>query len=90
MEDAVTVDEEGPKIRPELMETERIYHCIHKGVALLFFVDEQQFLNCYEIDEPELVEKIKTCDNIEDALAEYRANPPADNATTKTPTKLDT
>ena len=71
MGDAVTVDKDGPKIRPEMMETERIYHCIYKGVALLFFVDDQRFLNCYEIDEPGLVEKIKECGDIEKALAEY-------------------
>lgn len=75
MDDAVTVDKDGPKIRPELMKTERIYHCVYKGVALLFFVDEQGFLNCYEIDEPGLVEKIKECDNIEDALAKYGSGP---------------
>jgi hypothetical protein len=74
LSDAVTVDEDGPKIRPELMETERIYHCIYKDVALLFFVDQQGFLNCYDIDEPDLVEKIKERGNIEEALAEYRAS----------------
>lgn len=74
MADAVVVDEDGPKIRPELMEQERIYHCVYKGSALLFFVDEQKFLNCYEVDEPELVEKIKECGDIEEALAKYGAS----------------
>ena len=77
MADAVVVDEDGPKIRPELMEPEQIYHCVYKGSALLFFVDDQKFLNCYEIDEPGLVEKIKECDNIEEALAKYGADAPA-------------
>lgn len=73
MSDAVTVDDEGPKIKPELMEPEQIYHCIYKDVILLFFVDEQKFLNCYEIAEPALVEKVKNNDtvNIEEMLKEY-------------------
>ena len=71
MAEAVVVDEDGPKIRPELMEPERIYHCVYRGSALLFFVDAQKFLNCYEIDEPGLVEKIIECDDIEEALARY-------------------
>lgn len=73
MSDAVTVDDEGPKIKPELMEPERMYHCIHKDVILLFFVDEQKFLNCYEIAEPALVEMAKNDNaaNIEGMLKEY-------------------
>ena len=74
MSDAVSVDEDGPKIKPELMEPERIYHCIYKDRALLFFLDDQKFLNCYEIEEPELVEKIRESgDDIEAALKEYGA-----------------
>lgn len=75
MEDAVVVDEKGPKIRPELMDPERIYHCIYDGKALLFFVDDQGFLNCYEIEEADLVEKIKECGDVEAALAEYGGAP---------------
>lgn len=73
MSDAVTVDDEGPKLKPELMEPERIYHCIYKDVVLLFFVDEQKFLNCYEIAEPALVDKVRSSntENIEEMLKEY-------------------
>lgn len=73
MSDAVIVDDEGPKLKPELMEPERMYHCIYKDVILLFFVDSQKFLNCYEIAEPELVEKVKKSkqENIEGILKEY-------------------
>lgn len=73
MDDAVTVDDEGPKLKPELMEPERMYHCIYKDVILLFFVDEQKFLNCYEIAEPALVEKVRSAnpENIEAMLQEY-------------------
>ena len=71
MADIITVDEEGPKINPDLMEPNRIYHCIYRDKVLLFFVDEQKFLNCYEIEEPDLVEKIRNTHDIEAALEEY-------------------
>ena len=75
LSDAVTVDESGPKIKPELMEPERIYHCVYQNRVLLFFVDDQKFLSCYEIDEPDLVEKVRQSgDGIEDILKEYAAS----------------
>ena len=75
MSDAVTVDKDGPKIKPELMEPERIYHCIYENRVLLFFVDDQKFLSCYEIDEPGLVERVRQSgDGIEDILKEYAAS----------------
>lgn len=46
----------GVKIRPELMESERLYHCLFKDKLMLFFKDSQDFLNCYEIEERELIE----------------------------------
>ena len=74
MADAVVVDEEGPKIRPELMEKERMYHCIYKGSALLFFMDRQDSLNCYEVDDPKLVAMIQECGDVEEALAKCGAD----------------
>ncbi len=66
MDHPITVDEQGAKIKPELMESDKIYHCLFKDKILLFFKDEQDFLNCYEIEEKELVEKIKKCENQDD------------------------
>ena len=75
LSEAVTVDKDGPKIKPELMEPERIYHCIYENRVLLFFVDEQKFLSCYEIDEPGLVERVRQSGGgIEDILKEYAAS----------------
>lgn len=55
------------------MKQDQIYHCIYGNRALLFFLDEQEFLNCYEIDEPELVKIIQQYDgdNIETLLEKY-------------------
>ncbi len=62
----VSVDENGIKIKPEKMEKEKLYHCIFKEKAMLVFKDSQDVTNCYEIEEKELVEKIKQINNDDD------------------------
>jgi hypothetical protein len=59
-------DEKGIKIIPQLMEPERMYYCLHNDKVLLVFKDEQQFLNCYEIEEKEIVEDVKKCKNTDE------------------------
>lgn len=54
----VSADENGLNMRPELMEEERLYHCIFKGKAFVVFKDSQEILNCYEIEDPALVSRI--------------------------------
>lgn len=70
----VSPGEDGVKIQPENMEKEKLYHCIFKDKVLLFFKDVQDVLNCYEIEEEDLVQKIKTFsdnDEVEKFLEEY-------------------
>ena len=65
---------DGIKIKPELMEQEKLYHCVFKDKIMLVFKDSQNFLNCYEIEEKEIVDKIKECSNengIDKILEEY-------------------
>jgi len=59
----ITVSDDGIKIKPEKMENEKLYHCIFKKKILLVFKDSQDFLNCYEIEEEDLVNEIKNCKN---------------------------
>jgi hypothetical protein len=69
-------DQNGVKIIPELMEKEKMYYCVQGEKILLVFKDEQEFLNCYEIDEKEMVESVKQCKNpeeIEKTIEEYLA-----------------
>ena len=66
MDYPITVNDEGIKIKPEKMETEKLYHCVFKKKVLLVYKDSQEFLNCYEIEEEELVNKIKNCKNSEE------------------------
>ena len=59
MDYPVSVDENGLKLKPEKMEKEKLYHCMFKNKAMLVFKDSQDVLNCYEIEDVDLVEKIR-------------------------------
>ncbi|MGQ0794949.1 MAG: hypothetical protein ACT4N5_02030 [Nitrosopumilaceae archaeon] len=61
MDYPVVAQPEGVKINPEKMEIDKLYHCIFKDKVLLFFKDQSDMLNCYEIDEHDLVDSIKRC-----------------------------
>ncbi len=69
----ISSKDNGIKIQPEKMVKEKLYHCIFKDKVLLFYKDVQDVLNCYEIEEEDLVQKIKTAsdDDIEKILEDY-------------------
>jgi len=73
MDYPVTAEPEGVKIKPEKMEIDKLYHCIFKDRVLLFFKDQSDMLNCYEIDEKELVDVVKQSspDEIEKILQKF-------------------
>lgn len=74
MDYPVSVDENGLKIKPEKMEKEKLYHCIFKEKVMLVFKDSQDVMNCYEVEEKDLVEKIKKIssdDDLEKLFDEY-------------------
>ncbi len=74
MDYPVSADENGVKLKPEKMEKEKLYHCIFKNKAFLVFKDSQDVLNCYEIEEEDLVEQIRKStndDNLEKLLEGY-------------------
>ena len=63
MDYPVSADENGVNLKPEKMEKEKLYHCIFKNKAFLIFKDSQDVLNCYEIEEEDLVAQIQKCTN---------------------------
>ena len=63
MDYPVSADENGVKLKPEKMEKEKLYHCIFKNKAFLVFKYLKDVLNCYEIEEEDLVEQIRKCTN---------------------------
>ena len=54
-------EKEGIKIKPEHMEKEKLYHCIFNEKVILVYKDSQDVMNCFEIEEKELVDQIKQC-----------------------------
>ena len=73
MGNPLTSDKDGVKFKPELMEKEKLYYCFFKDKVILAYKDNQDFLNCYEIEEPELVQKItsENHENIDSILEDY-------------------
>lgn len=72
----VTVTDDGVNLKPELMEKEHLYHCVFKEKLMLFFKDSQDFLNCYEIEQKDLVDQAKSASDadIEKIFEEYLKN----------------
>jgi len=66
MDYPLTANNDGINIKPEQMEKERLYHCVFKNKVILLYKDSQDFLNCYEIEEEELVNQIKNSKNDEE------------------------
>jgi len=66
-------EKDGIKIQPDKMKPETLYHCIFQNKIMLVYKDQNEILNCYEIDDDEIVSKTKASsnDNIEKILEEY-------------------
>ena len=66
-------EKDGIKIQPDKMQPETLYHCVFQNKIMLVYKDQGEILNCYEIDDNEIVSKVKASskDNIEKILEEY-------------------
>ena len=62
MSDEISVNYDGVKCKHEIMEKEKLYHCMFNDKIILAFKDHQDFLNCFEIEDLEIVNKIKSAD----------------------------
>ena len=73
MDAPVRAAEGGVRFDPERMEAEKIYHCVFGGKLLLVFKDAQEFVHCYEVEEPQLVKRAESAPpgRIEEILQEY-------------------
>lgn len=70
----LTVNSDGVKIKPEIMEREKLYHCVFAEKIMLVYKDNQDVLHCYEIEERNLVDQVTQCndtDKVEKILEEY-------------------
>ncbi len=73
MDYPVSVEKEGIKLQTEKMQVDKLYYCIYQDKIMLFFKDKNDLLNCYEIEEKEIVDEVKQSkpDDIEKALENY-------------------
>lgn len=55
----ISINEEGIKINKDRMEQEKLYYCFYEDKAYLFFKDDFESLNCYEIEDPAVVAEVK-------------------------------
>ena len=69
----LTSEKDGIKIQPDKMQPETLYHCVFQNKVMLVYKDQNEILNCYEIDDNEIVSKVKEANNvgIEKILEEY-------------------
>ena len=73
MDYPIVVESEGVKIRSEKMEIDKLYYCIYQEKILLFYKEQNEMLNCYEIAEKDVVDEVKQSqtEDIEKLLQEY-------------------
>ena len=74
MDYPVSIGDDGVNIKPERMQKEKLYHCLFKNKILLIFKDSQDVLNCYEIEEENLVNSVKNSksdDEVERIFEDY-------------------
>lgn len=73
MDYPIVVESEGVKIRSEKMEVDKMYYCIYQEKILLFYKEQNEMLNCYEIAEKDIVEEVRQSksEDIEKILQQY-------------------
>lgn len=59
MDYPVTIEQGEIKIKAETMEVDKLYYCLYKEKVMLFFKDKNDLLNCYEIEEKEIVDEVR-------------------------------
>ena len=73
MDYPIVVESDGVKIRTEKMQVDKLYYCIYQEKILLFYKEQNEMLNCYEISEKDVVEEVKKSqtEDIEKLLQQY-------------------
>lgn len=73
MDYPIVVEPEGVKIRSEKMEVDKLYYCLYQEKVLLFYKEQNEMLNCYEIAEKDVVDEVKQSqtEDIEKILQRY-------------------
>jgi len=59
----LTSEKDGIKMKPEMMKSETLYHCLFQNKVMLVYKDHNEILNCYEIEDEEIVSRVKSSKN---------------------------
>ncbi|MHB8546101.1 MAG: hypothetical protein ACYDAJ_04990 [Nitrosotalea sp.] len=73
MDYPIVAEQDGVKIKSEKMVVDKMYYCIYQEKILLFYKEQNEMLNCYEIAEKDIVEEVKQSksEDIEKILQRY-------------------
>ncbi|MDE1762644.1 MAG: hypothetical protein KGH88_00160 [Thaumarchaeota archaeon] len=73
MDYPILIEKEGIKLQTEKMQVDKLYYCVYQDKVMLFFKDKNDLLNCYEIEEKEIVDEVKQSmpEDIEKTLEKY-------------------
>jgi hypothetical protein len=72
LEYPLLAEKEGIKIRPELMEVDRLYHCVFENAVFIFYKDQEEIMHCYQVDNSDAIKEIVADPtNLEDILMKY-------------------
>lgn len=59
LDEPITINHEGIKLKPEIMIKEELYHCIFQNRVFLFYKDNDYIIHCYEVGDPNIITKIR-------------------------------
>lgn len=72
MDYPVIVEQDGIKIKPEIMIVDKMYYCIYDNKIYIFYKDEENLTHCYEVDDATAVQEIvANPDNLEEILRKH-------------------
>ena len=71
LNDPISANQDGIKLKPEIMMKEELYHCIYQNRVFLFYKDNDEIIHCYEVADPDTINKIKdNPDNVSEIFNE--------------------
>ena len=68
LEYPLLAEKEGIKIRPELMEVDRLYHCVFENAVFIFYKDQEEIMHCYQVDNSDAIKEIMADPTNEEAI----------------------
>lgn len=61
----VSLEKDGIKLQTEKMEIDKLYYCMYQEKLMLFFKDKNELLNCYEVEDKEIIEAVRQEESVD-------------------------